>query len=326
MKKFFKIVLILVVLLVVFVTAFVQWKAFQINNAPEDISYEVFSQEPTGDETYINCPDGTKLRTISAGKGQTIVLAHGFGGTLRDWNLVFNQLVKEGFRVIAFEQRGHNKSSVGKDGISSTAMASDYKTVLEHFDVKDAVLVGHSMGGFLTVKFLLDYADVAKQRIHAALIMSSFAGDISRDNNQNKMQIPMIEKGYLQSILGVKSLATLFGASLIGKPYKAIVQSSLDNTKLQNYNQLIPILKAFVDENYYNRLNEITIPCTILVGSVDKTAPAFHSENLAKGIPKAQLLKIEGRGHLLNWEAPNEVCGFIKELLPKIEGSMIKLQ
>jgi non-heme chloroperoxidase len=322
-KKFFKIVFILIALVVVFTIGFVLWKTYQINAAPEEISYQVLSQEPTGVETYINCPDGTKLRTVSAGEGQTIVLAHGFGGTLRDWNLVFNQLVKEGHRVIAFEQRGHNKSSVGKDGISSMAMSSDYKTVLEHYDVKSAVLVGHSMGGFLTVKFLLDYANIAKERVHSALIMSSFAGDISRDNEQNKMQIPMIEKGYLQSILKVPSLATLFGASLIGKPNKAIVQSSLDNTKCQNYNQLIPILKAFVDENYYNRLGEITIPCTILVGSEDKTAPAFLSENLAKGIPHAQLLKIEGRGHLLNWEAPNEVCGFIKGLLPKVSGGVL---
>jgi len=60
----------------------------------------------------------------------------------------FNELVKSGFRVIAFDQRGHHKSTIGKEGISSKTMVNDYKTVLEYFDVKDGILVGHSIRGF----------------------------------------------------------------------------------------------------------------------------------------------------------------------------------
>jgi non-heme chloroperoxidase len=303
-------------ILVALVYGFVQWKVYQINSAPQAVSYETLSQQPDGVEGYITTADGTKLRTLTAGDSTkpTVVLAHGFGGTIRDWNLIFNQLVKDGYHVVAFEQRGHNKSTIGSDGVNSKAMAGDYKTVLEHFNVQNAVLVGHSMGGFLSIRFMIDYPEVVKKRLKAGLIMASFAGDVSKDNAQNKIQIPLITSGWINTIFNNKPLATIFSASLLGKPNQAVIQTSLDNFKLQNYASLVPILQAFVDENYYPHINEIAIPCTILVGTADKTTPAFHSETLAKDIPNAKLIKIEGAGHLLNWEAPQDVVTQIEAL------------
>jgi non-heme chloroperoxidase len=307
-------VVVAIVIIVAIIFVIIQWKVYQINNAPEEFTYEKLSQQPTGKEIYITCFDGTKLRAVSAGEGQTVLLAHGFGGAIHNWNLVFEQLVKDGFHVITFDQRGHAKSSVGKDGVSSASMTSDYKTILEFYDVKNAVLVGHSMGGFLSIKFMLDYPEIAKQRLKSVLILGSFAGDINKDNDQNKYQIPLIKDGWIDKILANESLATLMQSSVIAKPYGAIVRTALDDFTPQNFVQLTPILQAFVDENYYPRLKEITIPCTIMVGTADKTAPSFHSENLSKGIQNATLVKVEGKGHLLNWEAPKEVCEQIEKL------------
>jgi non-heme chloroperoxidase len=309
-KKIFYSFLVLIVLIV----GFVFIKASLIQNAKGEFTYEELSKEPQGKEEYVTCSDGTKIRVLSAGTGRTVVLAHGFGGTIHDWNLVYVKLVNAGYHVIAFEQRGHNKSQEGTEGIGSKQMAGDYKTILEHFDVKDAVLVGHSMGGFLAIKFMIEYPEVAKNRLKSVLIMSSFAGDISKDNGQNKIQIPLIEKGYINTIFSNKAMGTVFSSTLIGKPYGAIVQTSLDNFKLQNYQKLVPILKAFVDESYYAQLNKIPISGTILVGTADKTAPSFHSINLSKGIKGAKLVYLEGKGHLLNWEAPERVFEEIVKL------------
>jgi non-heme chloroperoxidase len=301
-------------ILITLLTILVQWQAYNINNAPEEISYATLSEQQKGTEIFIPCPDGTQLRTISAGTGKTIVLAHGVGGTIRDWNMVFDQLVAEGYRVIAFEQRGHYKSTIGTEGVNSKAMASDYKTILTYFDVKEGVLVGHSMGGFLGIRFLLDYPDVAKERLKAAIIMSSFAGDITRDNAGTKLQLPLITSGVMTSLFKSDALATVLQSAVIAKPYRAIVQSAIDNFKVQNYAQLVPIIRAFQDENYYPRLKEIATPCTIIVGTADKTAPAFHSETLAKDIPNATLVKIAERGHLLTWEDPKAVVEQIRKV------------
>ena len=292
----------------------VQWQVYNINHAPEEYTFEVLNQPMNGKESFIDGYDGVKIRTIVGGAGPTVVLAHGFAGNLEGWNMVFNELVKSGFRVIAFDQRGHQKSTIGKDGINSKSMANDYKTVLEYFEVKDGILVGHSMGGFLSIKFMLDYPEVAKDRLRATLLISTLAGDLSRDNSQNQMQIPLIKNGWIETILANQSLATLFQSTFIGKPYKAIIQTALQSSKSQNLVILIPILEALVNENYYPELSKIKIPCVVMVGTADKSTPSFHSEGLVKGIAKARMVKIEGKAHLLNWEAHLKIVEEIKNM------------
>jgi non-heme chloroperoxidase len=288
---------------------------YRIDKTPEKHTFSRLMQPPQGEIEYIMTEDSTMLQVISAGTGTPIVLAHGFGGSVRNWNLVFDQLVSEGYQVITFSQRGHKSSTIGKNGIGSKAMAEDYKRVLEYFDVKNGVLVGHSMGGFLNIAFLLNHPDVAQARLKGAMILSSFAGDISRDNPQNNLQIPMIEKGWMKTIVGSDLLGYAFCASLIGEnPYASLIDAGLQDFREQNFEPILPILRAFSSENYYNRLHEITLPCVIMVGEKDKTTPAFHSEDLAKGIKNSKIVKISGKGHLINWEAPDEIVAEIKNL------------
>ena len=292
----------------------IQWQVYKINHAPEEYTFEVLNQPMNGKETFIEGHDGVKLRTIVGGEGPTVVLAHGFAGNLEGWNMVFNELVKSGFRVIAFDQRGHDKSTIGTDGVSSKSMVNDYKTILEYFDVKDGILVGHSMGGFLGIKFMLDYPEIAQKKLHGTLLMSTLAGDLSRDNSQNQIQIPMVKNGLIETIMANESLATLFQSTFIGTPCKSIIQIALNGSKSQNLVSLVPILEALVDENYYPQLSQIKTPCVVMVGTVDKSTPSFHSNDLIKGIANSRMVKVEGKGHLLNWEAHLKIVEEIKQM------------
>jgi pimeloyl-ACP methyl ester carboxylesterase len=80
----------------------------------------------------------------------------------------------------------------------------------------------------------------------------------------------------------------------------------------QHHRPLVPILRAFLDENYYSRLGEITLPCTVVYGLSDKTTPALHSEAIAQGIPNAELVRVPAAGHLINWEAPERIAEIIQ--------------
>ena len=159
--------IVLVLLLIVLVGVHLASTAYanRLRANPDPYPIEVLSREPDGDEIVIERQDGTKIRAISAGEGPTVVLAHGYGYTLQEWNVVWSKLRQAGCRVIAFDQRGHGQSTIGSDGIGSKQMAGDYRAVLEHFDVRDAVLVGHSMGGFVSIVFLLEHPVVAAQRL-----------------------------------------------------------------------------------------------------------------------------------------------------------------
>lgn len=276
---------------------------------------ETYLAEPEGGEGFLTREDGTIIRYIVAGTGQPIILAHGYGASLAGWNVLSAELVEKGYQVIMFDQRGHEKSTIGSDGISSQSMASDYKAILEHFDVKDGVILGHSMGGFLLTVFLLTYPEVAKARLKGAVMLATFAGDINRDNAQNKIQIPLIKWGILDRMTKTDLFGIPFVDSLSGEHCDmGMVRGMLQVFNRIDHNALIPILQAFVEENYYDRLGEIDLPVKSLVGSKDKTTPPFHADDMKGGIKGATLTRLEGKGHLLNWEAPDVLADTIVSL------------
>jgi pimeloyl-ACP methyl ester carboxylesterase len=268
-----------------------------------------------GDERVVESYDGARLLTVASGEGPAVVLAHGFGVDRDEWNVVASQLLERGFRVIAFDQRGHGRSTPGRDGIGSGAMARDYVAVLEAYDVRDAVLAMHSMGGFVGVRFLLEHAEVVAQRLRGALLLATFAGDVNRDNPQNRLQIPLIRSGVLPWLVRSDLVGRPFARTLMGdQGTDEMGAAFLRMFRAQDFGPLVPVLQAMVDENRYPQLGSIALPTVVMVGTKDRTTPSFHTDELAAGIPGARLIRVPGAGHMVVWEAPQVVVEAIEEL------------
>lgn len=268
-----------------------------------------------GEVRVVTTADGTRLHTVSAGEGPTVVLAHGFAIDSDEWNVIADDLVSRGFRIVAFDQRGHGRSTTGSDGIGSRQMAGDYVAVLEAYDVTDAVLVMHSMGGFIGVRFLVENPAVVAQRLRGAMLVATFAGDVNRDNAQNKLQIPLIRSGILPRLVRSDLAGKPFARTLMGDTKTdAMVEAFLRMFRAQDLGALVPILEAMVNENRYPDLGSISLPCTILVGSKDKTTPPFHTDDLHKGIAGSRLVRVPGAGHTVNWEAADVIVAEIEAL------------
>ena len=284
------------------------WWAMQaavkrIEANPDPYSRELLSDEPEGEEVFVTRPDGTVLRAISAGTGPAVVLAHGFGVTALEWNIVWHDLVERGYQVIAFDQRGHGRSTLGSHGSESAAMAGDYQAILEHFDVADGVLVGHSMGGFVAIRAVLDHPDMA-QRLRGLVLFATWAGRIQDGAPQNWLQMPLMQIGLLQWLTRTKTGGILFGAAQCGtRPSPAMISVFGEVFAKQDHRALMPIVRAFIREDRYPRLGEIDVPTVVIVGSADRTTPRGHAQRLAAGIPGASLITVPEAGHMLNWEA-----------------------
>lgn len=274
-----------------------------------------YSAPLAGEARVLASHDGGEIATVSAGSGPTVVLAHGFGVDRDEWNVVADQLVGSGHRVVAFDQRGHGASRTGRDGISSQAMARDYVTVLETYDVRDAVLGMHSMGGFVGIRFLLDHADVVAQRLRGALLLATFAGDVNRDNAQNKLQIPLIRTGLLPLLVRTDVVGKPFARTLMGaKGDDAMAAAFLRMFRAQSFGPLVPILQAMVGENRYPDLGAIDLPVAIMVGTRDRTTPAFHTDELHAGIRGSTLDRVPDAGHMIVWEEPERVVATLRSL------------
>lgn len=268
-----------------------------------------------GEVRVVTASDGTRIHTVSAGSGPTVVLAHGFAIDSNEWNVVAADLLERGYRYVAFDQRGHGRSVTGSDGIGTRQMVGDYVAVLEAYDVTDGVLVMHSMGGFVGVRFLVEHPEVVAQRLAGALLVATFAGDVNRDNPQNKMQIPLIRSGILPWLVRSDVVGKPFARTLMGdSKTDAMVESFLRMFRAQDLGALVPILEAMVQEDRYPDLAGISLPCTILVGSKDKTTPPFHTDALHAGIAGSRLVRVPGAGHTVNWEAADVIVAEIEAL------------
>ena len=98
------------------------------------------------------------------GAGQPVVLIHGYPLSGRAWDKQVPVLLEAGYRVITYDRRGFGQSSQPATGYDYDTFAADLNTLLEHLDLRDAVLVGHSMGTGEVTRYLGRYgsARVAK--------------------------------------------------------------------------------------------------------------------------------------------------------------------
>jgi len=268
------------------------------------------------EETFLTRNDGTRLRVKTVGSGPTVVLAHGYLDALETFDEVVPRLVRAGRRVVLFDQRAHGQSTIGNDGVSSRSMAGDYVAVLEHFDVRDAVLVGHSMGAFLSVVFSIRHAAVAKERLRGLVLVGGHAGGVGEGSVQNRLQIVMIERGIAARAMTNKWTARAFVRPLFGEVFEERhLEHMVARMRPESIPGTIPILRAQLRESYYDWLADIPIPAIVICGERDRTCPRFHSERLGAGIRGARNVWLDGVGHMVPYEAPGVVVDAIEAQL-----------
>src|SRR5260370_16167694 len=88
------------------------------------------------------------------GNGQPIVFSHGWPLSADDWDTQMMFFLKQGYRVIAHDRRGHGRSAQVSDGHDMDHYADDLAALTAHLDLKNAIHVGHSTGGGEVARYL----------------------------------------------------------------------------------------------------------------------------------------------------------------------------
>ena len=122
--------------------------------------YSASAQTPLDDRFFTS--DGVRIRYVDVGRGEPVVLVHGFSSSLdANWgNLGIIEKLSKDFRVIALDCRGHGKSDKPHDAASyGINMIEDVTRLLDHLAVRRAHIVGYSMGGAIAGKFITTHPD-----------------------------------------------------------------------------------------------------------------------------------------------------------------------
>jgi len=249
------------------------------------------------------------------GKGEPLILISGYSSDQSGW-IFQTGAFKKYYRVITFDNRGVGKTDKPGGAYSMKTMADDAVGLMDHLGIKKAHILGISSGGLIAQALAINYPE----RINKLVLASTDSGggglspawlkalglreDATDDDLRN---IPIVKRG--DAVYPLAFNRPLFRIIF---PPLAKIKARLSGTA-----GLHGQWEAFFGYNTLNDLPKVEVSTLVLVGAKDRLIKPSSSEVIAKLMPNAKLVKVEGASHAFNVEMRGR---FNKEVLDFLRG------
>lgn len=267
---------------------------------------------PTAAETTVHTDDGARLAVsvlapLGTSSGATVVLAHGWAAARRVWGTVTDRLIREGHRVVLYDQRGHGASTYGRDGFTISRLGADLGAVLDHVEAPDAFVVGHSGGGFAA----LSYVTSGSRKVSGLVLLGTAAHDQDTPDSEVRMMgSALFSRALRRPALGRKLLGQTMG--------KRVDRRALEVNR-QMFAATSPRVRADAFRSsrgmdLREQLAGVRAPAVVLAGAGDRVIAPALGRAVADALPEARFEELADAGHMLPLEAPQEVVRAVREL------------
>jgi non-heme chloroperoxidase len=249
---------------------------------------------------------GIEIYYEDHGAGLPVVLIHGYPLSGRAWDKQVPVLLEAGHRVITYDRRGFGKSSQPTTGYDYDTFAADLSTLLEHLDLRDAVLVGHSMGTGEVTRYLGRYgsARVAKGMLVAPippyLLQTGDnpegvpVGLFDGFTQAARADTPAWMKGFLDTFYNID---TLRGTLVSDQAW----QASWNLAAAASATAAVACISTWTTD-FRDDLPKIDVPILVLQGDADQVLPLEKTgKRLPALIKDVQLTVVEGGPHAIPW-------------------------
>jgi pimeloyl-ACP methyl ester carboxylesterase len=280
-------------------------------------------ERPVVTDHRLRAHDGGVIYVVEEGSGPPVVLSHGVTLSNRTWVHQLELLPKEGLRAVAFDHRGHGRSELGEGAeYSLENLAEDVNTVVTELDLRDAILVGHSMGGVAVQAFVLRHPDIARERVRGIVLLSTLArSPVGSRATQVKHllerivdRVPDTTPLWRQPNLGLVLARLGFGRDP-SPSHVELVRQMMTECPHQTR---IDAPRTLVGLDLTDQLATIDLPTLVVVGSADVLTPPGVAKVLARRIPNARLAVLEGGGHMLMLERTEELNRMIVDFAREV--------
>ena len=270
----------------------------------------------------------------------TVVFVHGFALTSDCWH--FQRLAFRGKRrMLFYDQRSHGQSGRAEKGAATIdQLGKDLLTVLDTLAPDEpVVLVGHSMGGMSIVALAEQHPELFGDRVVGVALVSTTAGG-QRTHKMVSKYIPdrvgrtLVERGLLVaaererilelarrsgSAIALRVIEEFaFGDEPVPRSYVRFLDSMISSTPLQVLVEFIPEFDAL--DKFHVVAAFAQVPTWIMCGTKDKLTSIGHSRKMAQQMPDATLVECEGAGHMVVFEARDQVNAALEDLVTRAAG------
>jgi pimeloyl-ACP methyl ester carboxylesterase len=265
--------------------------------------------------------DGVRLHYVERGAGQPLVLLHGNGSMIQDFESAgLIDLAARNYRVIAFDRPGFGHSSRPRNVIwSPDAQADLFRKALERLGVERAVVLGHSWGASVALALATRHPSI----VQALVLASGYYFPTARADvvAQSGPAIPGLGDIFaytlspiLSRLLWPAMLQKLFGPGSVprkfqGFPMAMAVRPSQIRASAAEAALMIP--SAFQASKSYN---ELSLPIVIIAGEGDRLIDIEEqSGRLHSEVKQSKMHRIAGSGHMVQQSATTDVMAAINE-------------
>ena len=244
----------------------------------------------------------TRFHVLEQGSSPfTLVFLHYFGGSSLEWQAVMSQLTDQ-YHCVALDLRGHGDSDAPATGYSVNDMADDVAGLMRKMNIREFVLVGHS----LSSKVALALASRQPAGLRALILIAP--------SPAFPEPIPEADRTDMLETHGQRSAAEKTFANITAVPLSAMVREQIiaDNLRTSDV-----AWKAWLTggskEDISSQMSTLNVPISIIVGTEDRAIlPDFQVTRILPSLKNATLDIIQDAGHLLPWETPDELATFIR--------------
>jgi non-heme chloroperoxidase len=246
------------------------------------------------------------------GGGQPVVLIHGYPLSGRAWDKQVPVLLEAGYRVITYDRRGFGKSSQPASGYDYDTFAADLNTLLEHLDLRDAVLAGHSMGTGEVARYLGRYGSA---RVAKGVLVSPIPPYLLQTSNnpdgvpQNlfdgfaqaaRADTSAWMKGFLENFYNIDTLrGTLISEEAFQASWNLAVTASATAA--------VACIGTWTTD-FRDDLPKIDVPVLVIQGDADQVLPLDKTGQRLPGLIKdVALVVVEGGPHAIAWTHAGQV-------------------
>jgi len=258
--------------------------------------------------------NGKTISYHDSGTGTALLLLHSFGHNKNLWYPQLTHFLELGYRVIAPDMPGHGESSFDPARHTVDGIAESYIEFLDQLGVKQAVITGISIGGYITLKMMARRPDLFSGMV---MICTKAEADTDEIKARRRSQIDNIRNNGLQSFVETTAPKRVAPRIVAERPWV------VDWIKMMNYTVTTDANAATLEamalkEDDTPTLAKITVPALILSGSHDIFIPAESPHNLKNGIKNSVHHVIQDAGHVASLENPTEVNRHMEAFLKTI--------
>jgi pimeloyl-ACP methyl ester carboxylesterase len=266
---------------------------------------------------FIATRDGASLFYKDWGNGKPVVFVHSWALNSDMWQYQMIHLASQGLRCVAYDNRGHGRSSDPGRGYDYDTLAADLAAVIEQLNLREVTLVGHSMGCGVVARYLSRHS--AKRVARVALASPSLPFSLKTEDNPDG-----IDKNVLERLQAAWSKDFPKWLTANARPFftpetsPEMVQWGINMCLQASLKALIDCNRTAIETDFRAELPKITTPTLIIHGDKDVSTPLESTgRKTAQLIPGAKLVVYEGAPHGLMF---THMDRFNRDLLALIKG------